>query len=110
MPNNYKWVIIKHKNYDIVRNYFRKGWINLPQVDQDEVNVRKGIKGLGAREEDIVVLTDQSFAELRAFFKQLREQVKKAWYGTGKRTLVFIFYGGHGMMDNTTFAVTNETP
>ena len=60
MPDIFKWVIIKHKKYDLVRNYFGKGWINIPQVDQDGVNVVKGIKELGAREEDIEVLVDQS--------------------------------------------------
>ena len=50
MPNIFKWVIIKHKQYDQVRKYFGKGWINIPQVDQDAVNVLKGIKGLGARD------------------------------------------------------------
>ena len=60
VPDIFKWIIIKHKHYETVRNYFGKGWINIPQVDQDGENVLKGIKGLGARDEDIVVLEDQS--------------------------------------------------
>ena len=59
---------MKHQHYDQVRNYFGKGWINLPQVNQDAVNVVKGIKELGAREEDIDILEDQTVAQLVKYF------------------------------------------
>ena len=41
---------MKHKKYERVHQHFKKGWRNIPQVDQDEENVRKGIKALGGRE------------------------------------------------------------
>ena len=83
MPDIFKWIIIKHKHYETVRSYFGKGWINIPQVDEDGKNVLKGIKGLGARDEDIRILEDKSSIELRAFFKKLRNDVIIAWNVAG---------------------------
>ena len=40
----------------------------------------------------------------------MRNDAVTAWYGSGKRTFIFIYYSGHGVMDNFTYAVTNETP
>ena len=79
VPDIFKWVIIKHKHYEQVRSYFGKGWCNIPQVDQDVVNVLKGIKGLGARDQDITILEDQSKIQLRKFFQKLRNGVISAW-------------------------------
>ena len=68
MPDIFKWIIIIHKKYDQVHNYFGKGWRDIPQVDNDKVNVLKGIKELGAREEDIEVLEDQNLTVLMKYF------------------------------------------
>ena len=87
-----------------------KGWCDIPQVDEDAINVLKGIKQLGARDEDIDVLADQSVAALIKYFNKVRKDVITAWNAEGKRTLIFIYYSGHGVMDNFTYAVTNETP
>ena len=110
MPDIFKWIIIKHKHYEQVRNFFGKGWANIPQVDQDGINVLKGIKELGAREEDIDVLEDKKFAELVKYFNQVRKDAITAWNVAEKRTMVFVYYSGHGVMDNFTYVVTNETP
>ena len=96
-PDIYKWIIVKHKTYNLVHNYFQKGWRDIPQVDADEVNVLKGIKGLGARDEDIDVLADQSRTTLIKYFNKVRNEAITAWTVEGKKTLVFIYYSGHGV-------------
>ena len=110
VPDICKWVIIIHKKYDRVHNHFKKGWRDIPQVENDKINVLKGIKGLGARQEDIDVLEDQKVNALIKYFNQVRSNAITAWNVERKRTLIFIYYAGHGLMDSYTYAVTNETP
>ena len=40
----------------------------------------------------------------------MRDDAITAWNVAGKRTMIFIYYSGHGVMDNYTYVVSNETP
>ena len=63
-PSHYKWVIIKNQHYDVLRE--TEGYQNfqdIDQVEQDAINVRKGIMGLGARRMDIIEIEDASFKD-----------------------------------------------
>ena len=54
VPDIFKWIIIKNRLYNLVRTVHQfRGFSDLPEVEDDAVNVLKGIKGLGARQEDI---------------------------------------------------------
>ena len=57
--DHFKWVIIRNKNYGELRK--KEGceaFSDLPAVDQDAINIRRGIKSLGARDEDIIEIVD----------------------------------------------------
>ena len=59
IPDLFKWVIITIKKYDErrkVSGYF--GMADLTAVDKDARKVRRGIKGLGALDEEIIEITD----------------------------------------------------
>ena len=63
-PNCYKWIIIKNRHYDVLREtegYY--GFQDIDQVEEDAVNIRNGIMGLGARRMDIVEIEDASFKD-----------------------------------------------
>ena len=52
-----KWVIIFNSDYGELRKREGcSGFADLPDVEQDAIKIKRGIKELGAREEDIVVL------------------------------------------------------
>ena len=54
MPDIFKWIIIKNRYYDLVRTLHQfRGFCDIHEVEDDAENVLKGIKGFGARQEDI---------------------------------------------------------
>jgi len=63
--------------------------------------------GLGAKPMDIVVYEDEDFDALYDLFRDLAERVSQNWDRGRETTFVFVYYAGHGVMQNTTFAVLN---
>ena len=58
-PDIYRWIIITTKDYRKLRDVRGfLGMYDLPYVDNDAINVREGIKRLGALDEDILQITD----------------------------------------------------
>ena len=75
-PDIYKWIIITIKDYRKRREvggYF--GMSDLPYVENDAINVREGIKKLGALDKDILQITDNdcNFNRLVELFNDLNE-------------------------------------
>ncbi len=106
--DHYKWVIICNEKYDVRRK--DPGWEGLKdikEVKDDYQNVRKGIKELGARDCDIIPMPDCTYEQLHALFKDMQEEIRKN-SRHGEKTLVFIYYAGHGVNDEFTFAVVND--
>ena len=59
MYQHAKWIIIRNKTYDVLRTKEGcHGFADLPAVDDDALNVKRGIIELGALEEDIIELVD----------------------------------------------------
>ena len=57
LPTKYIWIIVTNERYDKRRKEEGfKGYMDLPEVRNDAKTVRKGIKGLGARDKDIIEL------------------------------------------------------
>ena len=73
-PDLFKWIIIKNKIYDKRRGMSGFGGMeDLPAVDIDAINVRNGVKGLGALDEDIIEIADCDFTDLAKLFAVLNK-------------------------------------
>ena len=73
-PDIYRWIIIAIKDYRKLRDVRGfLGMYDLPYVDNDAINVREGIKRLGALDEDILEITDDecTFERLIILFQDL---------------------------------------
>ena len=57
---------------------------------------------------DIVELEDADFKTFTQTISDLRFTITDNWNRGKQKTLVFVYYAGHGIMSNTTYAVTNE--
>ena len=103
------WIIIKNKNYDILRTIasFGSKYKDLPQVDNDAINVKNGCKELGADITDILTYEDVSYQDLNHIKTKLRQEIVKNW-AEKRKTLCFVYYAGHGVMDTMTYAVCNQ--
>lgn len=80
---------------------------DIPHVDTDATNVKKGVLGLGARRSDIIELENASFDEIKSVIRDLRDDISDNWRNGEKKTLIFVYYAGHGVMTNMTHAVCN---
>ena len=109
LPDKCLWIIIKNKNYDTLRTkseYWSK-YKDLPQVDNDATNVKNGCKELGADITDILTYEDVSYQDLNHIKTKLRQEIVKNW-AEKRKTLCFVYYAGHGVMDTMTYAVCNQ--
>ena len=106
MPTKKIFVVIHNSRYDKKR---RAGgdFADLPGVIDDAVNAKKGMVGLGASIFDIRDYEDVNYKTFVHLFEALNVELYKN-NSVGEKTLLFIYYAGHGIVDNMTFAVTNE--
>ena len=62
---------------------------------------------MGGREGDIEIHANEDKTKLQRLFNSLRAEVTDNWNQRQEYTLVFVYYAGHGVMDNMTFALCN---
>ena len=104
-----KWVIIYNKDYSKLRE--RDGCASfgdLPAVETDCLNVKQGIKELGARDEDIIEIANGQRTDIMKMFQQINRECITKYSVDQSNTLVFIYYAGHGIMNNYTEMVLNN--
>ena len=77
---------------------------DLTEVLEDQLNYKIGLMGLNVEEDAIFTATDLDFPAFQTVFRQVREVVESN-FACGMESTVFFFYGGHGVMDYTTYAV-----
>ena len=108
IPQRYYWIVIKNKRYDKLRQ--QPGWQgfqDIPNVDDDTINAKNGFKELGANLTEIQIYEDVNFKEFSEIMNGLQEKIIQNWAGK-QRSLCFVYYAGHGVMDNMTYAVCNH--
>ena len=57
---------------------------------------------------DILEIEDANFKDFTDTISDLRYTIVDNWNRGKQKTFVFVYYAGHGIMDNTTYAVCNE--
>ena len=85
------------------------GFCDLPAVYNDLDNMRQGLKDkLGAQDSEITELRDADFARISATLQSTNERIILNWAQGKKKTLVLVYYAGHGVMKNFTNIVCND--
>ena len=112
VPDRCCWIIIKNKNYEILaQDPNWSAFANIPNVDHDAINAKKGFMSLGANFADITIVEDASFDDLKSIFLGIQRNVTQNWMSGQQKSLIFVYYAGHGIMDNNTvYAVCNGGP
>ena len=81
---------------------------DLQHVDEDAFNVKRGVEGLGARTSDIIIDENIDFNKFKEIIHDMRNEISDNWRNGEKKTLIFIYYAGHGVMTKgMTHAVCN---
>ena len=95
-----KALIIVSSDYANLRECEDKDkYYDLPETKEDCKVILKGIKKLGFREENIVVLEEPSWNDVHLKLMETAMNLQKDAMEE-KRTLFFFYYAGHGMSDN----------
>jgi len=63
---------------------------------------------LGAKAVDIIIIEDTDFQTLKDLFDDLTERVANGWSRGQETTFIFVYYTGHGVQANYTYAVLNN--
>lgn len=85
------------------------GFIDLPSVLDDLQEMRQGLVDLGVKSDEIYVLFDTDFSTLsEQVMKKAGNLIAANWENGQRRTLVFLYYAGHGVLQNVTKAVCNK--
>lgn len=76
VPDRSYWIIIKNKNYEVLaQDPNWSAFANIPNVDQDAVNAKKGFQSLGANIADITTVENASFDDLKSLFGGVQRNV-----------------------------------
>ena len=104
-----KAIIIGCKKYEQLRIIDGKqNFKDIPETQNDIKVVYAGLRRLKFEQSDIVILRDPKYPELKIAIDQLSADIYRNQSSAGLNTLVFVYYAGHGMMDNSTYCVLNE--
>ena len=75
-PTKYIWVIITNSDYSERRkDEGFESFIDLPEVEADRENVKKGIMGLGAKKADIMELRNVDFKGFSDLIASVRDKI-----------------------------------
>ena len=76
-------------------------------VKEDIKLMQMGLERLGFKDENILTLTEPDSDKIKNALKKVKNEVLRE-SSKGGRTCVFIYYGGHGAIDDLTYCVTGD--
>ena len=86
-----------------------EGFQDIPEAIEDLKVVKAGLRRLGFAKDNIKVLENPNWMEIKLAMNETVNEIIKAYMDDGLNTLLFVYYAGHGAMDNTTKAILNTS-
>ena len=83
-----------------------ENFADLPEALQDADEVVEGLHRLQFSDEEITVMKNVGYQEIKIAIDIASADIYQN-FKRGLNTLLFVYYAGHGMMNNTTYIVTN---
>ena len=100
-------VIIGVSKYDELRKEEAfKDIKDLPAVKEDLKTIELGVMHLGFTKDEIQVMEEPSFADIKKTMYTVQNKIYNA-NEEGEKTLLFVYYAGHGIQSNMTQIITN---
>ena len=84
----------------------KEGFQDIPEVDEDASLVYAGLRRLKFAKSEITMLNNPVYQEIKIAIDKVSAQIYTN-YREGLNTLLYVYYAGHGMMDNCTYCVLN---
>ena len=83
-----------------------QGFSDIPESLEDIKVVYAGLRRLRFKREEITMLIDGVYMEVKMAIDQAMNAIYEN-HCNGQNTLLFVYYAGHGVMDNYTYSVLN---
>jgi len=101
-------VVIANEYYGNLRKEDKK-WADVKQAPQDVQDFKHLLKSrFSINESDIIELHNAKRAQLFKVMEHLTKLAKEAGASKYIKLCIWIYYAGHGVMDNMNFIVLNE--
>ena len=102
-----KALIIVCSDYENLREMEGKeNFADLPEVHTDKLVVEAGLRRVGFIDEDMTRIENPDLRTIKDEIKKLTREVMKNTEANEK-TLVYVYYAGHGCQDNYTKIILN---
>jgi len=104
-----KAIVIGCSSYDKLRQIEGfEGFQDIPESLEDVKFVKTGLRHLHFKMEDISVLTDPSWVDIKLELSKTGNDIVEKYEHEQLNTLLFVYYAGHGSMKNSTSAMLNS--
>ena len=80
----------------------------MPITKQDIQVATHSALGLGIAEKDIILIEDQSASEMAQVFQQITQEFKETG-AQGKRSFLFVYCLGRGVLEKQQYVILNST-
>ena len=83
------------------------GYSDLEEVLTDQETVLEQLTKLGFTQDEIVIMENPTYNDMNIYMRELALKIAKA-SALGRKKLVFWYYAGHGIQDNTVSMILNQ--
>ena len=100
-------VVVICSNYDQVREREGcAGYQDLEEAVNDKETVLESLAKLSFTKDEIVTMDDPTYNGMNIYMRELALKIAKAT-AENKNILIFWYYAGHGIQDNTVSMIVN---
>ena len=109
IPDRRKAIVIGCSDYSVLRSKEgMEGFSDIPEALEDIKTVYHGLRRLRFAKNEIIMLEDADYMQVKIAIDSTNNEIYDN-YCNGMSTLLFVYYAGHGMMDNCTYSIHNRT-
>ena len=85
-----------------------EGFSDIPEALEDIKVVHAGLRRLRFAKDEITMIENADYMQVKIAIDGANAEIYDN-FSNGLNTLLFVYYAGHGMMDNCTYSIHNRT-
>lgn len=85
-----------------------EGFSDIPEAIEDMKVVHAGLRRLRFAKDEITMIENADYMQVKIAIDGANAEIYDN-FSNGLNTLLFVYYAGHGMMDNCTYSIHNRT-
>ena len=85
----------------------KEGFVDINEAMDDIKIVIAGLRRLMFARDEITTLSNPTYQDIKKAIDESSASIYENYTQNNGKTLLFVYYAGHGMMDNSTYCVVN---